>query len=225
MTPLEALKKFSREHKAFISARIYLNDMHIGALSGLATIRESHESFATTIQPDYATPHDYMVARLFISHIAAFELFTQDIVEYVIRKYPKKIGTITFALSDILDTENTDELIQRAIEEYLNKLMYKKPLEYLNDICGLLSISEAPLLEGWKVFIEAKARRDIGIHNGWVCNRIYLRKLLEAKIQSAAQLGQNIFPTEKKYITDTPDKIYDLAVTIVELVLEKYPAE
>jgi hypothetical protein len=143
----------------------------------------------------------------------------------VIRKYPKKIGTITFALSDIIDTENTDELIQRAIEEHLNKLMYKKPFEYLSSICNLLSISEAPLLEGWKVLIEAKARRDLGVHNGWVCNRIYLHKLLEAKIQSTAQLGQKIFPTEEKYITDTPEKIYDLAVTMVKLVREKYPTE
>ena len=52
----------------------------------------------------------------------------------MIAEYPKKLGITQFTLSEILDAASPDELLIKAGELYLNKVMYKKPLEYLRDI-------------------------------------------------------------------------------------------
>lgn len=31
----------------------------------------------------------------------------------------------------------------------------------------------------WPIYIEMKARRDLGVHNGWIKNRVYEKKVSE----------------------------------------------
>jgi len=156
--------------------------------------------------------------------VAAFEYFLQDVLTLIIKVNPKKVGQTEFKLSEILDSAGPDELVRRGIEATLNKLMYKKPLEYLSEIVSLLSISEAPLKAEWPVFVEAKARRDLGVHNGWKCNSTYLRKVTEAGLTPTFTEGEITFPPEDGYFDKVMAALPKLARLIMDGILEKHSA-
>jgi len=141
-------------------------------------------------------PPSYFVSLLFVDLISETELYFSSLIRIVIHKHPKKIGGAQFKLSDILESSSKDELVVRAAEDFLHDLFYKKPNEYLNEICSLLSIDRLAMAPHWNTYVEAKARRDLGVHNNWKCNKTYLRKLFEAGIKSDCSVGQPLSPTQ-----------------------------
>ena len=174
------------------------------------------------VAPVYGNTSDYYVARIFVSLIGAFEVFLTDTVLLVLRQHPKKIGGSTFRLSEILDAESVDALVARAAEETVNALMYEKPLNYLRKLCDLVSIEQAGLEKDWLVYIEAKARRDLGVHSAWKCNQVYLRKLSEARIASLRREGETVLPNEKGYFESIVNTLESLAAAITQSVGRKH---
>ena len=108
-----------------------------------------------------------------------------------------------------------DELLK-----LLNKLMYKKPYAYLDELCQVLSIESTALQERWKTFVEAKARRDLGVHAAWRCNDVFLRKLKEADVISKAKVGDLMLPRDQLYLNSTMTILNQLATEITTKVLE-----
>jgi hypothetical protein len=219
---MDAYQRLLHETLAFTAARLYLLQINVAASQGVTPIKEAHDAFVAKLQPQYETPYRYFIERSFISLVASFELFLQDIVTTIVAAYPKKIGQIGFKLAEILDAADSDELVRRGIEDTFNKLMYKKPMEYLGEITSLLSIDEAPLLLRWPIFVEAKARRDLGVHNGWRCNAIYIRKLTEVGLTPTIAQGDSAFPHDNKYLEAVEETFDDLATLIIEAVIAKY---
>ena len=171
-----SLIKYQQSHILFLDSLIFLKEMEeIAKDSNL----KFYNSYKKNIEHYKITPRDYFKGNLFLFQISKVELFLQDIVFGILKCYPKKIGKTSFFLHDILDAESNDELISKAVNEYINKIMYMKPLEYLEEITSLLSIDKNMIKDLWPNYIEVKARRDLGIHNNWICNDIYLRKISE----------------------------------------------
>jgi len=73
-----------------------------------------------------------------------------------------------------------EELIEFKVKEYLNKIMYLSPKDYLKSLCELLSLNQRALNDDFVKYIEIKARRDLGVHNDWRKNEIYERKVHES---------------------------------------------
>lgn len=166
-------------------------------------------------------PTMYFLSRLFVSLVSSFEYFLQDTAVVVVSKNPKKVGGANFTLSEVLDAPTPDALVRRAIDEWLNKLMYKKPAEYLKELTTVLSIDEEKLRVGWSTFVEAKARRDLGVHNEWTCNAIYLRKIAEAGLTTDATVGARMVP-DAAYVKRINTALLNLATSLSTLVLEKH---
>ena len=122
----------------------------------------------------------------------------------------------------MLDCQDVSVLVKRAAEEFLNRLMYKKPHEYLQSVCELLSIERDPLQANWSVFVEAKARRDLGMHSAWKCNAIYLRKLSEAGLATRLGLGESAIPSDDTYVQAVDTALDELALSITTLMLDKH---
>ena len=220
--PDDVFSKFHDEHISFTYASSYLLTAQREARTSTSSLGTEFREFEERVVPTYLDPHQYFMARLFVSHIASFELFLQELVACVVSKNPMKVGGIQFRLSDILETDDPEQLIQRAIDELLNKLMYKKPIEYLREFCELLSIDSSLLADAWPRFVEAKARRDLGVHNGWVCNPIYLRKLSEAGVQTSASPGDRLLPTDHAYAHGVNGVLYEIAKLLKTEVLRKH---
>lgn len=221
--PSEPTVNFLREFIGFTAARIYLLKIdQLAVIEPESKIALAKTTLMQNLNADYINPTNYFVSQLFITYVAAFEIFLQESIALVIKKNPKKVGNIKFSITDILDSVSIDLLIQRATEDYLNTLMYKRPSEYLSELCKILSIDESIIAKDWPVFIEAKARRDLGVHNAWKCNEIYIRKIKESGKNSTLAIGENTAPKENDYLEKVAITLKSLVETISKEVLKKH---
>ena len=78
------------------------------------------------------------------------------------------------------------------------------------------------LLPLWPQFVEIKARRDIGIHNNWVCNQTYLRKVAEAGLQTSVEAGQSLIPGYVEYLSGAINVLHEIGRTIRTEVQQRY---
>jgi hypothetical protein len=144
----------------------------------------------------------FFASALFVNLISEVEQFFVTCAETAIRTYPKKVGSTTFSLSDVLGAASTEELIERAANKALQGLMYEKPADYLSGLCKLISIDEKKLLPIWPSFVEMKARRDLGVHNNWIANETYIRKLREVDFSNPPAIGVRLIP-DLDYLGET----------------------
>jgi hypothetical protein len=152
-----------------------------------------------------------------VSLISYTETYFADVIKAIISHYPKKIGGMTFDITQLVEMSK-GEIIFLASECYLNKLMYKKPKEYLKEFGEIMSIDTTLFENDWTQFIEAKARRDIGVHNAWERNETYLRKVKEA---GCHEFEGSLLPTHE-YLSDVMDACDSIVESISQQTKEKY---
>jgi hypothetical protein len=158
-------------------------------LKVLSPLEESNE--ARMLEVSYET---YFASHLTNFLVSEMEHFFGSAISAALRLHPEKMGSQKFNLKEILSASSNDELIDRAANSVMNKLMYEKPLDYLKGLAEILSIKTDTIEPLWPKYIELKARRDIGAHGNWVVNEIYLRKLSEAKIPTEFIVNDRIIP-------------------------------
>lgn len=164
---------------------------------------------------------DHFLSILFIDLISEVEIYLAALVRAVIAKNPHKVGNIQFKLSDVLESPTHEELITRASDAYLNGVMFKKPAEYLSDISQILSIDPSVISDQWPNYIEAKARRDLGVHNNWICNETYLRKIKEAGLTSIYKIGDTVRP-DTDYLRQLASLIDTISLRLANAVHVKH---
>ena len=167
------------------------------------------------------TYETFFASHLLINLVSEVEHFFGSAVSAALRLYPRKMGGQTFKLSEIVSASSNDELIDRAADSVMNDLMYKKPLEYIKSLAEILSIDAKELDKYWPRFVELKACRDLGVHNNWVVNEIYLRKLKEADTLSTLALGDRIVPTFL-YLEEATDLCAALVKAMADLLGSKW---
>lgn len=164
-------------------------------------LKNAFEKFEDYLKP-YSLDHRmFFCGLLLFSLIAEVEIYFVDIMKSIIRRHPKKVGAIEFKLSDILDS-SPEELITAASESHLNRLIYKKPSEYLGELMNVLSIDKGKIEQHWPTFVEAKARRDLGTHNNWLINDTYRKKVAEVGLEPPLDSGLSMCP-DNAYIMKT----------------------
>ncbi len=158
---------------------------------------------------------DYVSGQSLIGIINSIEIFFSEILVAVLKRYPLKMKKTKFPLDEIIAYSN-DELIYESAKRTVNELMYKKPMDYLSGFCEILSINSEKLKDIWPNYIEAKARRDLGVHNNWMVNDIYLRKVSEAGIDSSVSIESSICPNFN-YLIIWMEKSKEIAYTVLDL--------
>lgn len=219
---LDTYQRLLDECLRFQSSDLYLLKLEVLAKQSEGPVKDAYEGFLRHLAPQYNSTRAYFAERSFILLVAAFELFLQELVFAIVRAHPKKVGNVEFKLSEILDAAGTEDLVRQGIEATLNKIMYKRPSEYLTDIANLLSIDPAPLVAKWSIFTEAKARRDLAVHNGWKCNSTYLRKIAEAGLATSYAIGDRVFPPPEGYLETVRDTFSTLAGELMGAVISKH---
>ena len=180
-------------------------------------LQNTIEAFEKYLPMNNLTVEQHFSGMFLISVISETELYFVDLIKEVVSVYPHKLANHSLRLSDALDLSR-DQIILKASETFLNKIMYKKPSEYLSSVGEILSIETEDLIEPWKAFVEAKARRDTGVHNGWLANEIYKRKLSEVGIEAVDGSIVPNFAYLKEVIKDCDQ----LVKSIREKVIAKY---
>lgn len=120
---------------------------------------------------------------LFVAAVTETEAALGAVARAVLWAFPPKIAKKQIAGDDVLAL-SPRERIARLVEEDLRSAFYGKPDDYWKRVAGLISLPETRLASERDAFIEAKATRDLGMHNEWSINSVYL-----SKAGSAARSG------------------------------------
>lgn len=121
----------------------------------------------------------HMRSMCFTSLVSAFEEFLTELSILALKKHPHKISGEQIEFKKVIEMSK-DEIIEYKAKEYLNKIMYMAPKDYLKALCQLLSVEQGTLKDSFSKYIEVKARRDLGVHNDWKKNEVYIKKVNEA---------------------------------------------
>ncbi len=124
----------------------------------------------------------YIRSQLFIALVSELEDFLSRVLQYVLSAYPQKIDNIQINFADILELNNTESIIEYAIEKEVISIFYGSPKKFRKKIEEILSMDQSLLDPVWVSFIEMKARRDLGVHNQWKINDVYKLKIKESGV-------------------------------------------
>ncbi len=131
--------------------------------------------------------------------ITIVEAMLGDVVRAIVTKYPQKLGSKrNIPMKEVLESSSIEEIHLRACDSFLNDLSYKSPADFAEAVQGFLSLNlfECP---AFHKYIEAKATRDVYIHNRGVANDVYVRKSgAHARVKSGMQL-----PVEIQYFLES----------------------
>lgn len=167
----------------------------VGLLGENKELDKALNSLNDCLREQGISSEHYFAGMMLSNIVSEVELYFAEVVRYVLVAYPGKIGATQFKLSEIID-KPIDEVIRVAADKWLNAVVYQKPLDYLADLCKILSISAKEMAPIWPSYVEAKARRDLGVHNNWVVNDTYLRKIKEVGLASQFNREDNAWPSD-----------------------------
>lgn len=63
---------------------------------------------------------------------------------------------------------------------------------------------------------DASQVRDLGIHNEWICNETYLRKIKEAGIETTTKTGELLIPGDSSYLQEVSGNIHKLEFAMAD---------
>lgn len=129
--------------------------------------------------------------------ISRIEAFIVECVEVVILQYPEKLKALaqnSISTDVILSTNTREELISLIVQQSAESLMYMKPKDYIEKLEKVLSIQidETAIRQ----FIEAKATRDLIVHNAGEINNTYITK---SGSDARGNLGEIVVVDEKYF--------------------------
>lgn len=217
-------QNYHRKTAVVPTSMLFLNAAKIAALenSELKNLRFALKKSDSYLSPLSLNHDSYFLGLFLFSLISDFEVYLTEVIKVAICSYPHKIGSIQFKLSQVLD-QSKDEIVLMAAELYMNQLMYKKPKEYLIDVANILSIDLEPFNELWNHFVEAKARRDLGVHNAWRVNQTYIRKVkeIDVDIESKVDMNKLLLP-DHEYILKVIETCDLIVNGITDALVIKY---
>ena len=111
----------------------------------------------------------------FQQFISIFEAFLADFLRFWLLAYPKSLGSSQVKFKTILMAADKDAITRFVVDKQLNEVTYKSPhdwFKYLEERAKL----GVPTEDEVNQFSEAKASRDILVHNGGLANKIYESK-------------------------------------------------
>ncbi len=121
----------------------------------------------------------YISGRLteatFQQFIATFEHFLLELLRLWLTAYPGSLGTKTVEFKTILEAADKDAITAQVVDHELYQLLYKRPAEWFAYLSGRMKLP-GPTKVDIDQFAEAKATRDVLVHNRGVANKTYLSK-------------------------------------------------
>jgi hypothetical protein len=183
-------------------------------------LAEAFKGLRDFLAPYGMTLDQYFAGSLLVNLIAEVELYFTEVVRHILTAFPHKLGAVQFKFSEI-HGQSSDEIVLMAAERHLTSLMFKRPAEYLAELAAVMSISAGEIQPYWPPYIEAKARRDLGIHNNWCANDTYSRKVSEAGLSPRTERGAFICP-DHEYIQGAMTSCENLVAKVSSLVEAKF---
>ncbi|MFQ2147348.1 hypothetical protein ACK33U_01865 [Aeromonas jandaei] len=161
---------------------------------------------------------DYFLSFVHQNQISLFEHLFFDLLKILLSKQPQSLsGKKQIDYSTIFESESKDALIDKLIEREINEIKYKGVGDWFDYLYRLVSIPKLPEDMMSKI-AEAKASRDILVHNNGIVNHIYIHKSGNA---SRFSIGEKI-DISGHYTRDVWVLLSESLLHIVDALILKY---
>ncbi|WP_156002695.1 MULTISPECIES: hypothetical protein [unclassified Thioalkalivibrio] len=221
---IEIQQRFHQKSIAIADSAMILVSSHLLSLDeddlSDPELAKSFRSLESNLTNAGMNIENHFAGMLLTSVVTEVETYLIDVTKILLLYYPHKIGNKPFKLKDALN-KTRDELVLEAAEKHLQSLMHKSPKEYLKDLAELMSINPRLVEESWPYFVEAKARRDLGVHNNWKVNPTYRRKVEQVGFSLSETDGMFLF-ADNEYLLDTMNHCNRLVASIGDQLQSQY---
>lgn len=169
--------------------------------------------------PDYFdnVKQEYFFSLVHQQQVTLFEHHFFHLVRIFLLDRPERLSKkkqIDYAT--IFETTSKEELLIKLIDRELNEIKYRSVSEwfdYLDKLIGLPGITQDKL----EKLAEAKACRDILVHNAGIANKIYI-----IKSGGAVRCGEGqIMDVSGDYTKDVWSLLVSILITVIDSVIEK----
>ena len=178
---------------------------------------------SVTTQADLAgKAQGYVAEQLaeatFQQFISIFENYFFDLLRLWLLAYPKSLSGKKVDFKDVLDAPDKDAITSRVVSKEVNEILYERPtgwFEYLEEKAKLGCPTQGEIGK----IAEAKASRDVLVHNRGVANKAY-----ESKAEKRARYkdGQRIDIPEY-YHRETWELLRKVVTDISNAAIAKVP--
>jgi hypothetical protein len=118
---------------------------------------------------------EQLAEATFQQFISIFENYFFDLVRLWLTAYPKSLSGKKVDFKDVLDAPDKDAITARVVSKEVNEILYDRPtgwFDYLEDKAKL----GCPTQDEIARIAEAKASRDVLVHNRGVASKTYESK-------------------------------------------------
>lgn len=166
---------------------------------------------------------DYVKKRLrvstFISFQVIFEAFFFDLVRAWLRAYPHAMSEkAQVPVNAILDAPDKAAIVDFLVEREVAALGYAKLADWFAALNGRLKL-DCPTAEEVERLAEAKATRDVFVHNRGVANEVYVRK---AGTRARHPAGE-VIDLPDAYHNETWELLMKVVADVSAKMLAKFP--
>lgn len=161
---------------------------------------------------------DHLLSMVHQHQVALFEHLFFDILRLLLTDQPLHLPSKRqIEYSVIVAAQTKDEIITAIIERELNEVKYKNLsdwFDYLERLASGCRISDKELGQ----IAEAKATRDLLVHNAGIVNQIYLDK---SGKYARSKIGEMI-SVAGYYTRDTWQLFSSALITVIDCLIKKF---
>ena len=163
----------------------------------------------------------FIDSMCFIGIISQFEDFLYQIMVAVLCATPKKINQAEIKIEHLLRYSSIESVVKSVAQRKVKEIMNNGAEIIQKELSKIISInwSDEDKKELWPVYVEAKARRNLGVHNNWVVDEKYqqlTQNLNFPKIENAA------LSVEVSYLLSTQEVICKIMDKIRQHCIQKF---
>jgi len=149
-------------------------------VAGLTLLRKNAVTGTTISEQELAgLSKEFAIKQLrestFQQFISIFENFYFDFLRLWLKAYPQSLARKSLSFQSVLDAADRDEIIHSVVNKELNEVMYERPagwFVYLEERAKL----GCPSIQAIERIAEAKAARDVLVHNRGLVGTAYVAK-------------------------------------------------
>jgi len=210
-------------HDYYADSRTAWHLLHKAVQNGATFSNLNATTGTRTTQIDLtARAQEYVDVQLaqatFQQFIAIFESYFLDLLRLWLLAYPQTLGSRKVDFKEILDAQDKDALALLVVNKELNEILYQRPRDWFAYLEGRAKLG-CPTSDEIDRFTEAKASRDLLIHNRGVANKIYEYK---AGTLARYQVGE-IIDIPENYHRETWELLRKLVADLSDAALAKSP--
>ncbi|TAJ93212.1 MAG: hypothetical protein EPO31_03100 [Gammaproteobacteria bacterium] len=198
--------------------RIVLGHSQYGGAVGLS----DQEVTSADLPNHFSTAkNNYFFSLIHQQQVSLFESLFFDVIRILLSDRPERLSKKKqIDYESIFSSDTKEEIIWKLIDRELNEIKYKNVVEWFDYLNKMVTLPEIDSQDIEKIS-EAKAARDILVHNSGIINQIYINK---SGGSARFTIGQKI-DVSGDYTRDIWQLFVELLVTIVDSIIRKCEQE